>query len=223
MGVSIFSVLGSYYLGSLIQLKILIIDDHELFREGLAYVLSQLENNVTILEAGNYEETFQLLAETHDIDLVLLDLNLPGKDGFSVLDMVRQEYSSLPVVVLSASKLNSDVHRAIDAGAMGYIPKSSSSNVMLNALNLVLLGEVYIPSGLIKAGQLNPSLKEDLVLTPRQSEVLYMLAQGLSNKQISADLGIAEATTKMHITAIMKSMGVSNRTQAAMVAQRNRG
>jgi len=139
------------------------------------------------------------------------------------LDMVRQEYSSLPVVVLSASKLNSDVHRAIDAGAMGYIPKSSSSNVMLNALNLVLLGEVYIPSGLIKPGQLNPSLKEDLVLTPRQSEVLYMLAQGLSNKQISADLGIAEATTKMHITAIMKSMGVSNRTQAAMVAQRNRG
>lgn len=200
-------------------MKILIIDDHTLFREGLSYVLNRLENKATILEANDYAEAFKLLSNHEAISLVLLDLFMPGKDGFSVLETARQQYPLLPIIVLSASKNISDMQRAMAMGAMGFIAKDSTSELMLNVIKLVLSGGLYIPPDMLAQQQEKSKVKDPNTLTPRQKQVMAMIAQGLSNKVIAADLGIAEATIKMHVTSIMKSLGVSNRTQAVIAVK----
>jgi len=192
-------------------MKILIIDDHALFREGLSYVLHKLEEEVKIFEASHYEQALQHISKNTDLDLVLLDLNLPGKDGFAVLDTITNNYPAMPVVIISASDHSRDIKRALDAGAMGYIPKYTTSSVLLNALRLILSGGIYVPPG--------KTDNEASVLTPRQLEVLELLIEGCSNKVIASRLELAEATVKMHVTSIFKGLGVSNRTQAAMAAK----
>lgn len=200
-------------------MQILIVDDHILFREGLCYVLNRLENEVTILEANDYDDAFKLLSNNEDISLVLLDLFMPGKNGFAVLETARQQYPLLPIIVLSASKNKGDMQRAMAMGAMGYIAKDSTSELMLNVIKLVLSGGLYIPPEMLTQQQGEPKVKNPNELTPRQKQVMAMIAQGLSNKVIAADLGVAEATIKMHVTSIMKSLGVSNRTQAVIVVK----
>ena len=154
--------------------------------------------------------------------MILLDLNMPGKDGFTALDTFTKQYPAMPIVILSASNQQSDIQRALNAGAMGYIPKESTSSVMLNALKLILAGGIYVPPTLAK--QINQKVNQsDSIgndLTPRQLQVLKMVIQGHSNKVIAAELNISEATIKMHVTAILRSLGVSNRTQAAMMAEK---
>ncbi len=200
-------------------MKILIVDDHALFREGLCYVLKSLEAQVSILEASNYDSALRCAAENADIDLILLDLHLPGKNGFTILNALIQRYPALPVVIISASNQHSDIQRTIDAGAMGYIPKDTTSAVMLNALRLVLSGGVYVPQRLAQQnGRHSNNNGPDL--TPRQLQVLSLLTQGDSNKEIAFKIDIAEATVKMHITSILKTLGVSNRTQAALAAEK---
>lgn len=200
-------------------MKILIVDDHALFREGLCYVLKSLEAQVSILEASNYDSALRCAAENADIDLILLDLHLPGKNGFTILNALIQRYPALPVVIISASNQHSDIQRTIDAGAMGYIPKDTTSAVMLNALRLVLSGGVYVPQRLAQQnGRHSNNNGSDL--TPRQLQVLSLLTQGDSNKEIAFKIDIAEATVKMHITSILKTLGVSNRTQAALAAEK---
>lgn len=203
-------------------MKILIVDDHALFRAGLGYVLSELEEDINILEASNYDSAFKHVSENSDLELVLLDLNMPGKDGFTALDAFSKDYPALPVVILSASIQRTYIQRALDAGALGYIPKDTSSSVMLNALRLILAGGVYLPPTAIL--QNNDELPTRGCigdnLTPRQLEVLSLLVQGNSNKLIATRLELAEATVKMHVTAIFKGLGVSNRTQAAMAAEK---
>lgn len=200
-------------------MNILIADDHALFREGLCHVLQKLDEQVNILEAADYDSAMQLVSETPDLDLALLDLNMPGKNSFMGLDTFFREFPTIPVVVLSASNQRSDIQRSLNAGAMGYIPKESTSSVMLNALKLILAGGIYIPPTIAQQSAQKQDDSNVPDLTPRQVDVLRMMMQGHSNKVIAADLNIAEATIKMHVTAIFKALGVGNRTQAAMAAE----
>ncbi len=201
-------------------MKILIVDDHALFRDGLCYVLNALEADITILEASDFECALKHTQDNNNIDLVLLDLNLPGKDGFTVLDSLTERYPALPIIILSASNQMVDIQRALDAGAMGYIPKDTTSAVMLNAIRLVLSGGIYIPSNFVQQQTQTHKNKCLTGITPRQMQVLALLTQGLSNKVIAAQLGLAEGTVKMHITSIFKILGVSNRTQAVLASDK---
>lgn len=205
-------------------MKILIVDDHDLFREGLSLIISNLDKELIILEASDYDSAMQYVSSHPDLDLVLLDLNLPGKDGFSALTSLSEKYPTLPVVILSASKQRSDMQRALDSGAMGYIPKETNSSIMLNALQIIMAGGVYIPSNIAQTN--NPAEAQNIAshfnLTPRQTEVLTMLVDGSSNKKIADKLNLTESTVKVHITSIFKAMNVKNRTQAAMAAERHK-
>jgi DNA-binding NarL/FixJ family response regulator len=205
-------------------MKILLADDHALFREGMRYVLRELAESVALLEAADCDSALRHAADHPDIDLVLLDLNMPGVDGFAVLDLFSSRYPALPVVILSASNQQGHMQRALNAGALGFIPKETTGMVMLNALRLVLSGGIYVPPSIalkespetrgVKSGHL-----ESQAFTPRQQETLKLLVQGYSNKEIARRMDLAEATVKMHITAIFKSLGVSNRTQAVLAAK----
>lgn len=204
-------------------MKILIVDDHNLFREGLCHILARMDKEVTILEASNCDSAMQYVSSHPDLDLILLDLNLPGKDGFSALSNLSEKYPALPVVILSASNQRSDMQRALDSGAMGYIPKETSSSIMLNALQIIMSGGIYIPSNMAQLNNVNETDKvaTHFNLTPRQTEVLALLVDGSSNKKIAQELSLTESTVKVHITSIFKAMNVKNRTQAAMAAERH--
>lgn len=202
-------------------MRILIVDDHALFREGLCHVLNALDDSVNILEAADYDSTLLQASEHADLDLVLLDLNMPGKDGFAVLATFVEKYPALPVVMLSGSSQRKDIQRALDTGAVGYIPKNTTSVVILNALRLILSGGTYVPQIMAKQAEpnANSANSETPDITPRQLQVLCLLIKGCSNKEIANKMQLAEATIKMHVTAILKNLRVSNRTQAAMAAQ----
>lgn len=204
-------------------MKILIVDDHSLFREGLCHILASLDKEVIILEASDYDSAMNYTATHPDLDLVLLDLNLPGKDGFAALSNLSDKYPALPVVILSASNQRSDMQRALDSGAMGYIPKETSSSIMLNALQIIMSGGIYIPPNMAQHENLSDlnKMATHFNLTPRQAEVLALMVDGSSNKKIADELNLTEATVKVHITSIFKAMNVRNRTQAAMAAERH--
>lgn len=201
-------------------MKILIADDHALFREGMCHVLNDLAGQVEILEAPDCTRALEHAGQHADIDLVLLDLNMPGKNGFAALDIFAERFPALPVVILSASNLRSDMQRALERGAMGFISKDATGSIMLNALRIVLSGEVYIPPALLLHSNTHGGQQPALALTQRQLEVLALLVEGHSNKKIGTHLGLAEGTVKMHVTAILKELNVSNRTQAAMAAEK---
>jgi two-component system, NarL family, nitrate/nitrite response regulator NarL len=209
-------------------MNILLVDDHTLFREALHHVLNQLDAQVVILEAANTQEAAQLISRPRILDLILLDIDLPGVDGLTALPSLRELSPTVPIVVLSGSETSQHVKRALDNGAVGYIPKSCSSHEMLAALRIVLQGDVYIPPRLsgklgISAPLLVASSDDGLsqnLLTPRQIEVLELMAQGLPNKSIARTLAVAEGTVKLHVAAIMRTLGSSNRTEAVMAASR---
>jgi len=213
--------------------KILVVDDHPLIREALRQVLQALDRQLDLLEAQSCEEAVELTRGHPDISLILLDLALPGQDGFETLRRLRDEFPAIPVVVLSASDQPDTVMRAIDGGAMGYIPKTSSSQLLLNALRLVLSGAIYLPLEVLRKEQeIAPTappapatpaeLREPraIGLTARQAQVLALLVQGKPNKLICRDLNLAEGTVKIHVTAILKALGVSNRTQAVVAVSK---
>ena len=213
-------------------MKILIVDDHPLIREALHHVLGVLHGGVVLLEAQNGAEATAVADHNPALDLILLDLGLPDIDGFDALSQLRERYPGIPVVVLSASETPDIVTRAIDAGAMGFIPKTSSNQLLLNALRLVLAGGVYLPFEVLDQHDLaaHPGLRpgsapgqdgapltaRDVGLTARQTDVLGLMVQGKSNKLISRELNLAEGTVKIHVTAILKTLNVSNRTQAVI-------
>ena len=209
-------------------MHILLVDDHTLFREALLHVLNQLDSHIVVLEAANAEEAAQLISHTRNLDLVLLDIDLPGIDGLTALPELRELAPTVPVVVLSGSETSQHVKRALDNGAVGYIPKSCSSHEMLAALHIVLQGDVYIPPRLL--GKLGvPALSmatscdnnlSQTLLTSRQIEVLELMARGLPNKSIAKTLNVAEGTVKLHVAAILRALGARNRTQAVTEATR---
>lgn len=187
----------------------------------MRHVLAQLADDVEILEASNAEAARRVAADEADIDLVLLDLMLPDDDGFVALEAFAGTHPLLPIVVLSASESREDMQRALDAGAMGYVPKSSTVPVMLNALRLVLAGGLYVPPALVGGRSAEAAVEAaQPALTPRQLEVLARVVEGKSNKTIASELGMAVATVKAHVTSVFKTLKVSNRTQAALAAER---
>lgn len=203
-------------------MKILIVDDHVLIREALRGVLEQLAPDATLLEAWDGAGAMGRLSDD-DIDLVLLDLRLPDRSGFDVLNDVRRSHPQTSIVVLSESDRRDDIAMALEAGALGYIPKSSSRAVMLGALELVFAGGIYIPPQILAdAGEGTPGARsaplERSGLSRRQLQVLELMMQGKSNKAICRDLGVAEPTVKNHVTAILKALNASNRTEAVITA-----
>jgi DNA-binding NarL/FixJ family response regulator len=208
------------------QMKILVIDHHPLLREGLRHVLTQLCTQLLLVEAAAGAEALDQVSANPDINLALLDLELPDMDGFRTLAALRKECPAMPVVVLAERCDRQIVLEAIDMGAMGFISKSTSSQVILGALRLVLSGGVYLPKEvLVEAGfRSGPGQRKssnpvhDEVLTKRQREVLALIAQGKSNKVICRELGLAEGTVKIHVSAILRALMVCTRTQAVVAA-----
>jgi DNA-binding NarL/FixJ family response regulator len=195
--------------------KILVADDHALIREAFRHLLADLDRDVVVLEAGDCDSACQLIARHPDLDLVLLDLRLPGAGGLATLEKLRAEYPTLPVVVVSALEDPGTVRGVLARGAMGFIPKSSSNDVMLSALRLVLSGGRYLPPEMLSGdGASSPASMEEVHLTDRQREVLALMVQGKSNKHICRELGLAEATVKIHVTAILRALKVTSRAQA---------
>lgn len=201
-------------------MKLLVVDDHALFREGLCHLLKGLGDSVSIIEAKDASSAFDALDSHQDLDLMLLDLNMPGADGFSILETASNNYSTVPIAVLSASLEQADVDRVMNTSAMGYIHKNTPTEVMLGALRLILAGGVYTPPKIQDDESASGEPHSLGALTPRQREVLSMLSSGTSNKQIAATLNITEATIKMHLSSIFKALGVKNRTQAALAARK---
>lgn len=204
-------------------MKVLVVDDHPLICEALRQVLKALDKDIELREAGSGRDALAAAGSGDDFDLVLLDLALPDADGFEVLRELRERHPSFPVVVLSASEQADVVMRALDAGAMGFIPKTSSNEVLLGALRLVLSGGVYLPAEVLRHARL-PALAaaaavtsyRDVGLTERQAQVLALMVQGKPNKIICRELALAEGTVKIHVTAILKVLEVANRTQAVI-------
>ena len=204
-------------------MKILLADDHALFREGVKQMLADLHPCVETVEVANGAELVRLAQTRPHFDLALIDLAMPEVDGFTGLAVFRAQAPGVPVVVLSASEDPADAQAALEGGAAGFISKSSSSEVILCALRLVLAGGVYTPPEL-HAGQATTVSKVQLdTLTPRQREVLALLGQGKSNKDIGRILGLKEATVKQHVSAILKTLRVANRMQAVIAGRQLQG
>lgn len=208
-------------------MKILIGDDHLLFREGLRRLLEQLQGDASFVEAGTFDEVLDQCRAGSTFDIILMDLHMPNWPGFDGLREIQALQPGVPVVVISASEALGDIRGALDHGATGYIPKSSSVKVMMGALNLVFSGGIYLPPGALTASMDAAPRRRTVEvadrsagygLTQRQREVLECLRLGKSNKQIAYELGLSEGTVKIHVTAIFKSLGVKNRTQAVIAA-----
>jgi DNA-binding NarL/FixJ family response regulator len=215
-------------------MKFLLVDDHALIREAVRGVLKELDANATIFEASRWSEAARLLGEHSDLALVLLDLGLPDRDGFAALEEARTHHPRIPIVILSASCARDHVVKALDLGAVGFIPKSGEREVMLSALRLVFSGGVYIPPEILSRSEPLPAASvpsaapgrrhdgpaaspADLGLTARQVDVLALMMRGKSNKAICRLLNLAEPTVKNHVTAILKALKASNRTEAVIM------
>ncbi|MDT3705854.1 MAG: response regulator transcription factor [Thiobacillus sp.] len=208
-------------------MKTLLADDHPLMREGVRLVLSQLEPAVEIIDAHDYPSLFAQTALHPDLDLALVDLNMPGFVGAQGIAQFRNRFPDIPLVVLSASESQQDIRGTLEAGALGYIPKASSSAEMLAALRRVLAGDLYVPvclnGGHDCLHTVAPADFEALQhsgLTARQLEVARLLAQGCANKAIAGMLAMSEGTVKVHIAAIFRAFHVTNRTEAVLAIQR---
>jgi len=210
-------------------MRILLVDDHALFREGLALLLRSAFPDVAIDEAGSCAEAFDLMGNGAPVDLVLMDLQLPGMPGLEGIRQVRDRRPELPVVALSSNDDRDSVIAALDAGAMGFIPKSSTSGVLLAALRLILAKGVYLPpcvfyrDGPVEERPPVPRATStrstlELGLTPRQSDVLYRILQGKPAKVICRELGLSSTTVKVHTSAVLRALNVTTRTQAVIAA-----
>ena len=216
-------------------MKFLVIDDHELIREAMRGTLTQLESGAEILEAADGAQAIALVEQHADLDLILLDLNLPDRDGFSMLVELRRNHPAISVVVMSGQQDQDSVVKALNMGALGFIPKSAQRKVLLSALQLVMSGGIYIPTQALSPGQASgaPSaqapaahapaapasppqgtvLPSDLGLTGRQVDVLTLLMQGMSNKAICRELDLSEPTVKTHVSAILRALNVGSRIE----------
>ena len=206
-------------------MKILVVDDHALVRSGLCQVLKGLDEQVDVLEAPHCARAFELAAQHPDLDLVLLDYHLPDMNGMEALAIFGTKHPELPIVMLSGSVNPLIMRQVLAKGAAGFLTKSGKSDELLSALRLVLAGEVYLSPDLISAANFQNLSASDAdntstLLTPRQEEVLHLLLDGRSNKEISQTLQLADETTKSHVTGILRAFGVQTRIQAVLAAPR---
>ena len=211
------------------KIKVLMVDDHVLFRDGMRYVLQQLADEVEVLDSGNFDDGMKLAANDPDIDLALLDLHMPGSVGVKSIQIFHQGNPSIPLVVVSGSDQREDIEKVMEYGAMGFISKLSSSKIMLGALRMVLDGGVYLPPQLLQQAmtgidQGNTDKRVDRNsknwLTSRQMQTLELLAEGMSNKEISDRLNVAEGTVKIHTAAVYQALRVNSRLEAVSAARR---
>ncbi|MCZ4090398.1 MULTISPECIES: response regulator [Sinorhizobium] len=202
------------------EMTIIIADDHPLFRGAMRQALSGMADAPGIVEAGDFAAARKAAAEYPDADLMLLDLTMPGVSGLSGLIALRAEFPSLPVMIVSAHDDHATVHRAIDLGAAGFLSKSAGIDEIREGITKVIAGEVFVPAGYDQNQEYEPEVADLLhrlqTLTPQQSRVLSMLAEGLLNKQIAYELGVSEATIKAHVSAILLKLNVDSRTQAVI-------
>ncbi len=202
--------------------QLVIADDHPLFRGALREAVSGLLERVEIAEAGTFDDVVALLDKGGEIDLVTLDLSMPGVRGFSGLMYIRAQYPSVPVIVVSANDDPAAIRRCMEFGASGFIPKTLSVEAMRAAISRILSGGVWTPADVdLSAGSDAESaalMARMATLTPQQVRVLMMLSEGLLNKQIAYQLSVSEATVKAHVSAILQKLGVESRTQAVIAA-----
>ena len=214
-------------------MKILIADDHELFLKGLELILHDYDPNLELVSAKSYTDIFNILNTQKDFNLILTDLAMPGAKWLEAIQKIHDTLPDTPIIILSAVFDKEIVQKTIEIGAAGYIPKSSSNAVIISAVNLVLSGGVYIPPELLHSTNQNEfdmlkqvenlpqnqdSNEKIKILSPRQIDVIRLISQGKSNKQIAFELGLTEGTVKLHVTAIMKLLNVYNRTGAVVEA-----
>jgi DNA-binding NarL/FixJ family response regulator len=203
---------------------LLIADDHPLFRGALREAVTGLFSRADVGEAGTFEEVTDLIERGGDVDLILLDLSMPGVRGFSGLMYLRAQYPSLPIVVVSANDDPAVIRRCMEFGASGFIPKTLGIEALRQAIARVLQGEVWTPPDVDLTRQADVETAAMIArlatLTPQQVRVLMMLSGGLLNKQIAYELGVSEATVKAHVSAILQKLGVESRTQAVIAAGR---
>jgi DNA-binding NarL/FixJ family response regulator len=206
---------GSHY-------RLVIADDHPLFRGALREAVSGLLDDVDVAEAGSFDEVAELLERGGETDLILLDLRMPGVRGFSGLMYLRAQYPSVPVIVVSANDDPAAIRRCMEFGASGFIPKTLGVDAMRRAISRILDGGVWTPPDVdLRAGsdaETAELMTRMATLTPQQVRVLMMLSEGLLNKQIAYQLGVSEATVKAHVSAILQKLGVESRTQAVIAA-----
>ncbi len=220
--------------------RIVIADDHALVRGGLVQLVKLVEENVEIIETNDFEQTLEYLSKGDAVDLLLMDLLMPGMNGMDGIKQICKDWPDVPVIVVSVRENIAAIRNALAAGAMGYIPKTSSPDVMMSAIKLVLSGGVYVPPHVLGANSLQE--EQNLVqgglkdssktsshgqgvaqLTQRQLEVLDLMALGKQNRDIANDLGLNVGTVKMHSSRIFKTLNVQNRTEAvAMYTQSKR-
>lgn len=212
-------------------MKILLVDDHALFRDGMRYVLEQLSEEVKILEAGNFSDGMRLAMQHPDLDLALLDLKMPDSEGAASIRNFHRNYPHIPVVVISSEEDHTLMNKVMSNGAMGFISKTSTASVTLGALNLVLSGGVYIPPQMLLRYEVEDEKEHDHVdrrtmysdehgLTKRQMQVLKYIASGLSNKEIADIIHLAEGTVKIHVAAVFQTLRVNSRLEAVRMAEK---
>lgn len=210
-------------------MRILIADDHALFVEGISLLLKRLEDKVDIKTSLNVEQTIELLESQEIFDLILIDLNMPGMNGLSILQRMQAKEVLLPLVVISSEENAHTIHSVLKAGALGFIPKSHNSQQMLDALHFILNGNIYVPDNIQKQINMAETQRppeaaannEALLnagISARQYDVLKLLAEGYSNKQIALTLFLTEHTVKSHLKALFKSLNAANRTDCVKAA-----
>lgn len=212
-------------------MKILLADDHPLFREGVKPLLRHLESDIEVFEAVDFPSAFDTMRRLGDVDLALMDLNMPGMDGLDGVSRFRALYPLVPLVMLTASEEEGPIRQLLAAGVLGYITKSTSRDGILAALRQVMAGGIYTPPGMLEAEQEKENLpahsstylaitRHHPSLSHRHLDVLRHLVKGLSNRQIGEALDVTEGTVKLHVTAILRILKVANRTEAVLVAQK---
>ena len=202
------------------ELKILIADDHPLFRGALRQALNGVAGELQVIEAGDFNEAKSIAVETEELDLILLDLRMPGASGLSGLVSLHRIGPNIPIIVVTASDDGETIRRSLELGASGFISKSASLDEIRDGVEKVLAGELCIPEQIELGSEGDPEIS-DLIkklkaLTPQQTRVLSMLAEGLLNKQIAYELSVSEATIKAHVSAVLQKLGVDSRTQAVI-------
>ncbi len=215
-------------------MKILIADDHELFLQGLEFILQKQYPEAQIVLASNYNDIFKILKEQKDFDLILTDLAMPGANWLDALKQIHTDCPDVPIIIISAVFDRQILQKTFDIGVSGYVSKSFSNSLIISAINLVMAGGIYVPPEVLQMSvQSSPEPMRELlaslnepksdttdnnILTPRQKEVLACLAEGLSNKQIAYRLGVSEGTIKIHITLLLRALEVTNRLAAVRKA-----